>query len=342
MRLLVSAMEPSANLHLKSVLEHIGEVELIGLFDRSLGNPLYGSDEFSVMGFVDALGKLLKAKEAIRELTFLAGDADKVLLIDGAAFNIPLAKAIKKRFPKKEIIYYILPKAWAWKPGRAKKVERYCDTLASIFPFEHQFYPSAVYVGNPLLDQISVRHDPQQHYNTIAFLAGSRKSEITRLMPVFKETAKALESKKVLVIPPHFSAHDIEALYGDLSDFEINCDTHQALAQSDFAFICSGTATLEAALIGTPFVLVYKAKKIDEWIARRFVKLKHAGLANILMDFEGLKPVHPELLQEEVTAVNLLLYEQKLDRGHFWQKSQMLNELLRHGSAERVAKLLKP
>jgi len=144
------------------------------------------------MGIVDVLSKYFKGKEAVAEMASLARECDKVLLIDAPAFNIPLAKEIKKRYPKKEIIYYILPKVWAWKRKRAALVDRYCDRLASIFPFESKFYERAEYVGNPLLDEIETERKPDANRETIAFLPGSRKGEITRLMPVFKETAAGL------------------------------------------------------------------------------------------------------------------------------------------------------
>jgi lipid-A-disaccharide synthase len=341
MKLLVSALEPSANLHLKFLLKAMEGVEIAGIFDRRLGEPLYGMDEFSVMGIVDVLGKYFKGKEAIAEMVSLAKDCDKVLLIDAPAFNIPLARAIKEKYPNKEIIYYILPKVWAWKKRRAKLVDRYCDRLASIFPFERQFFQRAEYVGNPLLDEIHVKRQVRDDIETIAFLPGSRKSEITRLMPVFRETAQALKGRrKLLVIPAFIQSEKIAEWYGDIGDFEVVQDTHEAVAQSHFAFVCSGTATLETALIGTPFVLVYKARSLDYKIGRFFVKLPHVGLANIIMDFEGKSPVHPEMFQEDVNKENLLNIYETMDRDHFDKKRQELREILKYGSAKRVAEMV--
>ena len=341
MRLLVSALEPSANLHLKYLLEALEGVEIVGIFDRSLGEPLYGMDEFSVMGIVDVLAKYFKGKEAVAEMVSLAGNCDKVLLIDAPAFNIPLAKAMKERYPKKEIVYYILPKVWAWKRKRAEKVDRYCDRLASIFPFERQFYRRAEYVGNPLLDEIHLARHSGEESETIAFLPGSRKSEITRLMPVFKATAEALpECRKLLVVPSFIAPEKVEEWYGDIRGFEVIHDTHEAVAQSHFAFVCSGTATLETALIGTPFVLVYKARTLDYKIGRFFVKLPHVGLANIIMDFEGKSPVHPEIFQDDVNPENLLELYETMDRTRFDEKSRELRAILKYGSAKNVAEII--
>ena len=341
MKLLVSALEPSANVHLKYLMEKLPDVEIAGIFDRALGTPLYGMDEFSVMGFVDVLAKYFKGKEAVAEMTQLAGECDKVLLIDAPAFNLPLAKAIRERFPKKEIVYYILPKVWAWKKGRAKKVDRYCDRLASIFPFEKRFYPRAEYVGNPLLDEITLTWRPTEDAETIAFLPGSRKSEITRLMPVFKEVAEALPGRrKVLSIPDFISDEKIAEWYGDISGFNVVRDAQHAVAQAHFAYVCSGTATLETALIGTPFVLVYKARPLDWIIGNAIVKLPYKGLANIIMDFAGREPVHPEIFQNDVTKERLLELYETMDRDRFADGSRELHEILRYGSAENMARLI--
>ncbi|WP_200763647.1 lipid-A-disaccharide synthase [Nitrosophilus alvini] len=341
MKLLVSALEPSANIHLKEVLKELGDVEISGIFDDSLGEPLYSSKEFGVMGFLDVIPKIMKAKEAIDEMAFLAGDVDKVLLMDSPAFNIPLAKAIKKKYPEKEITYYILPQVWAWKRKRVKVVEANCNNLASILPFEPKFYNKAVYVGNPLLDEIKDVKKSVSEDKITAFLPGSRKSEIKKLMPVFREVAAKLDGEKLIAVPSYFSKKEIDEIYGDLSGFEIITDAKEVLLRSSFAYVCSGTATLEAAIIGTPFVLVYKAKAIDYMIAKMFVKLKHVGLANIIMDFLNEESVHPELLQEEVNVQNLLKYYKELDREKFLENSLRLRTVLKHGSAKRVADMLR-
>jgi lipid-A-disaccharide synthase len=340
MQLLVSALEPSANLHLEPVLDALKGATISGIFDPKFGTPLYASSQFSVMGFLDVLPKIFKAKEAIREMVFLAKEADTVLLIDSPAFNLPLAKAIKAKYPDKKIVYYILPKVWAWNRKRVKKVEAYVDVQASIFPFEKQFYPHATYVGNPLLDEISVTHDPDATYRRTAFLPGSRRGEITKLMPVFRDIAAQIEGEKVVVIPSFFKGRDLAALYGDLSDFSISYEMQESVDRSDFAFVCSGTATLEAALIGTPFVLAYKAKALDYFIGSRLVKLRHIGLANIIMDFEGKAPVHQEFLQDAVTPENLLNAYRNFDKEVFSKHATTLREILAHGSAKNVVNLL--
>ncbi len=341
MKLLISSLEPSANLHLEPILEGLEDVEIFGIFDKKFGTPLLPSSAFSIMGFIDAIPKIKTAKRAIKEMVKLSFDVDKVLLIDSPAFNLPLAKAIKEANPNVEIIYYILPQVWAWKSKRVKKVEAYCDKLASILPFERKFYNRSVYVGNPLLDEILTCKERLQNSGIVSYLPGSRKSEIKRLFPVYKEVAKRIDKKSLLVVPKYFGDKEIEEIYGDISGFEICKDTHKALLESEFAFICSGTATLEASLIGVPLVLAYKAKKLDAFIARRFVKLKHVGLANIIFDFEGLESLHSEYLQEDVTVENLLKEYENLNREKFFENSKRLREILSHGSRDEMIKLIR-
>jgi lipid-A-disaccharide synthase len=122
MKLLVCAMEASSNIHLKELKKYLSpDVELLGVFDKELGNPLYDLTALAIMGFTDAIKKLRFFFKLRDELVDLAKDCDKVLLMDSSGFNLPLAKKLRETYPNKEIIYYILPQAWAWKKGRVKK-----------------------------------------------------------------------------------------------------------------------------------------------------------------------------------------------------------------------------
>lgn len=414
MRILVTALEPSANLHLKEVLKafwaEYGEFELCGIYDENLcaefeanlkqkskenfsqnsqeilnlnnapnpqkplnlgdtpnskgikiNKPLYSSHEFSAMGFVEVLPLIFKAKRAIKELTSLALERqnansstnspkpfDAVLCIDSPAFNIPFAKALNAAGVRAKKIYYILPQVWAWKKGRIPIIEANFDELASILPFDGQFFSKSTFVGHPLLDELKEFKDEsdfetilskEEGKKTLSFLPGSRRSEIKRLMPVFRELALNFKGEKILCVPP-FNLARLDELYGDTKGFKVVTNTPQALKKSDFAFICSGTATLEAALIGTPFILAYKAKAIDVFIARLFVRLKHIGLANIMCDFAGKTELNPEFLQNEVSAKNLFEAYRKFDFKEFFDKVSFLKNYLRFGSAKNVAKML--
>lgn len=320
-----------------------------------INKPLYSSHEFSAMGFVEVLPLIFKAKRAIKELTSLALQRqnaqkpfDAVLCIDSPAFNIPFAKALNAAGVRAKKIYYILPQVWAWKKGRIPIIEANFDELASILPFDGQFFSKSTFVGHPLLDELKEFKDEsdfetilskEESKKTLSFLPGSRRSEIKRLMPVFRELALNFKGEKILCVPP-FNLARLDELYGDTKGFKVVTNTPQALKKSDFAFICSGTATLEAALIGTPFILAYKAKAIDVFIARLFVRLKHIGLANIMCDFAGKTELNPEFLQNEVSAKNLFEAYRKFDFKEFFDKVSFLKNYLRFGSAKNVAKML--
>lgn len=345
MKLLVSALEHSANVHLSYLLKELGEeVVLSGIFDNTLGESIVDLRSTSVMGFVDAIKKLPFFFRLKDQMVELAASADKVLLIDSSGFNLPLAKAIRKHYPDKEIIYYILPQAWAWKKKRIPVLEKTITKLCSILPFEPSYYSKDApieYVGHPLLDEITIRKTSLEPTGKITFMPGSRPGEIKRLMPVFRELRSMLETRALIVIPPHFTAEQISELYGDISTFEITHEAHQSLAESDFAFICSGTATLEASLIGTPFILTYIAKSLDYAIASRLVKLDYVGLGNILFSHKYGRKLHPEFIQNSVNAQNLYNAYQQMDKTAFFNDAALLRELLRHGSAHRVSTLIK-
>ena len=341
MRVLVSALEPSSNLHLKEVLKYTKDIELIGIFDKSLGSPLYDVSDMAIMGIVDAIKKLRWFFKVADEVVEIAKDADKILLMDSSGFNIPLAKKLKTIYPDKEIIYYILPQVWASRPKRVKKLELYCDRLLGILPFEIEYYTNkAQYIGHPLLDEIKIENSGKK--GTISFMPGSRKSEINRLLPIFREVrAKLSDKRAILVIPSSFSDEKIESIYGDIDEFEISRDTHTALAESEFAFICSGTATLESALIGTPFTLNYIAKKVDYFIGTKLLNITQVGLANIILTHYNNTTLHNELLQDAVTVDNLLNEYYSTDREIFRQKANELREYLKHGSSKNVASILE-
>ena len=346
MKLLVCAMEASSNIHLKELKKYLSDdVELYGVFDKELGNPLYDLTSLAIMGFVDALKKLRFFFKLRDELVKLVDSCDKVLLMDSSGFNLPLAKKLRETYPDKEIIYYILPQAWAWKKGRVAKLEKYCSKLCSIIPFEGEMYSDKnklTYVGHPLLDEIKEFKQELSNTNKIAFMPGSRKTEITNLMPIFRELIKKIPNKEyVLIIPAKFDDAYIKKIYGDISEFTISKNTHEALIDSEYAFICSGTATLEAALIGTPFTLSYIAKKFDFFIGKLFVKLNYIGLANIFFEKMGKSALHSEFLQENVTVDNLLNDYNNLDKKSFFNNSKLLRDYLKNGSSQNVAKIIQ-
>ena len=346
MKILVSALEHSANVHLKSLKKELGEdVEFVGIFDKELGEPIVDLRSLAVMGFVDAIAKLPFFYKLSNQMAELVEGVDKVLLIDSSGFNLPLAKKIKKINPNKEIIYYILPQAWAWRKGRISVLEQTIDKLCSILPFEKDYYSQIApieYVGHPLLDQITeFKTELKKKVESIVFMPGSRRSEITKLMPIYRKLRGFLHVNAVLIIPKIFSKEEIDTLYGDLSEFEVREDAHKEMLEADFGFICSGTATLEASLIGIPFILSYIAKPIDYFIVSKLTKIKEVGLGNIMfLKYKG-RVIHPEFLQEDVTVENLLKSYKEYKRETFLLDSKELRNYLEHGSAKRMAAIVE-
>ena len=346
MKLLVCAMETSSNVHLKELKKHLNDdVELLGVFDKELGKPLYDLTHLAIMGFVDAIKKLRFFFRLRDELVDLAKDCDKVLLMDSSGFNLPLAKKLKQKYPNKEIIYYILPQAWAWKKKRVEKLEKYCTKLCSIIPFESELYhdkEKITYVGHPLLDEITKYKTKLEQTNKIIYMPGSRKTEIINHMDVFRKLSKQIKGKEhILIIPSKFDNDYINKIYGDISNFTISNDAHKNLNEAEFGFICSGTATLEASIIGTPFVMSYVAKKLDYYIGRKFVKLPFIGLANIFFWKMGKDSIHKEFFQEDVNFENLFNEYKNMNRDNYLKNSQTLREYLQFGSSKNVANIIQ-
>ncbi|MBZ7975911.1 MULTISPECIES: lipid-A-disaccharide synthase [unclassified Campylobacter] len=350
MKLLSIALENSANSHLKHILKKLDNIELYGIYDINLKNeiPILNSNnycdftEFNAMGFVQILPLILKAKKAIKDLVQIAlnDKIEKILLIDSPAFNIPFAKALRKAGFKGKIIYFILPQVWAWKKGRIKVVESLCDELVGILPFENQYFKKSHYFGNPSNEALKdYFKENSNSKKLIAFLPGSRKSEIKSLMPIFRNLKQDFKDYECVVCVPNF-LKDKLYLYGDLSGFTISYDTKATLKECEFAYICSGTASLEAGLIGNAFCLCYKAKMIDYFIAKTLVKIKFIGLCNIIFDKLNLGEFHKEFIQN-LDKTELLKAFENANKDEFLEKSKKLRELTKGEIANNLAKLIK-
>lgn len=363
-KIFVSALEYSANIHLFYLLNALQkkqlEFEICGIFDSEIlkRDSSFSPNEFRVMGFVEVLRLIPKFFKIKKALIALAKECDFALFMDSSSFNIPLLKSLHQAKNKPYLAYYILPQVWAWKPYRAKILSVYCDALWGILPFEGFYYPKTSnfsYVGHPLLDEIPFSYTKANPTNLIAFMPGSRISEIKALFPVFKELVKhfkTMNKKALLIIPKHFKNRDLSKIYGDLRDFEISFETYEGLKQCEFAFVCSGTATLESTLLGIPTILVYKARWLDYWIAKRLVKLNYIGLANIFLEFLAYGspknnknpqnfPIHAEFLQDQVKVEILLKAFDDFDYEKFFAQKEKLMEYLKNGSAENCARKIE-
>lgn len=393
-KIFISALEYSANIHLKFLLEKLDKkcvkYELCGIFDKEIiknFSPNFSPSDFRIMGFFGAFGLIFKFFKMQKELAKIAQSAKIAIFMDSSSFNIPLIKKINKtkiaQLPK--IIYYILPQAWAWKAYRAKILSKLCDELWSILPFERQFYKSQnalnlpIFVGHPLLDEIAQKDSinliesknsqieskslqAPKIGDKIAFLPGSRKQEIAYIFPHFVKIAIELKKRGygvILLVPKSFENKDLSKIYGEnLGEFELEFCAQNAFAKSRFAFICSGTASLEAAIFGLPCVLAYKARAFDFYIARLLVRLNFIGLGNLILQaalndnklkersflerLKGIKstpkpPLCAEILQNDLNVENLLKEFENFDYSKFNTAQTLLLKTLKHGSAELCA-----
>ncbi|MEO3402775.1 lipid-A-disaccharide synthase [Mucilaginibacter sp. CAU 1740] len=267
--------------------------------------------DMAFMGFVEVIANLqtiLKNLKSCKQ-DISAYQPDVLVLIDFPGFNLKIAEYAKAQGIL--VCYYISPKVWAWNQKRVLKIKRIVDHLFCILPFEVDFYKTwgmdVDYVGNPLLDAVSAfQADPDflqknnlAGKNIIALLPGSRKQEISRLLPdMVKAASQFSEYQFVVAGAPSFQADYYDQhLDGNAIPIVFN-STYDILSHARAAIVASGTATLETALFNVPQVVVYKGGKVTIAIARMLVKLKFISLVNLIMD----KLVVKELIQEECTA----------------------------------------
>jgi lipid-A-disaccharide synthase len=244
---------------------------------------------------------------------------DVVVLIDYPGFNLFVAKEAKKRgIP---VFFYIAPQVWAWGKGRAKKMERLIERLAVIFPFEEAIFNAhgrdfARYVGHPLVDELHVsgtreqirhRHGLAPDQPLLVLMPGSRRAEVRLLLPAMLQAAQQLKRdgwQVVLLKASTIDRSDLEQVCGEraLPVPVIEADAYNLLHAADAGVIASGTATLEAALLGCPHVILYRFSLLTYLIAKLVIGRRILGLPNVILG----RQLFPELIQRDVTAANIV------------------------------------
>jgi len=318
------AGEVSGDLHGAHLVEAIQkidpDIEFFGVGGEGLEKRgmrlLHHVRSLSVVGISEAFRKLRVALKTLRELKGAMEQErpDLVILIDYPEFNLRLARiARQKRIP---VLYYISPQIWAWRPGRVKSIAKRVRKMVVLFPFEVPLYQAAgvdvEWVGHPLLDIVrpslpreealkQFGIDPEQ--KTVALLPGSRSEEVIRLLPPMLTSAALLQGaiprlQFILPLAPGILETN---LYPILKDVPVpikivNGFNYDVMALSDLIITASGTATLEAAILGKPMVIVYKVSSLTYWVARALTRVKYIGLVNLIAG----KEIARELLQEEV------------------------------------------
>ncbi len=311
----VNAGEVSGDMHgaslCRALLERDPNLRLVGMGGPEMRSLAFESffqvEQLSVMGLTEVVGHLPKILKLLKGIESKLAEEKPaaIVVIDAPDFHFRVIKAARKL--KIPVYYFISPKVWAWREGRARFIHENVRRLISILPFEVDFYEKfgmhVDYVGNPLMDKLdlpsldAIAPVPGR----IGFMPGSRRREISGLMPNF-----ALAAEKLLTLKPDLEFHCAVAPgleQGFLSSFwpkRIPLHYHPAeerykfMRQCEILISASGTAVLESALVGTPTVITYHMSPVSFKFANMVIKVPYAGLPNLIARREIL----PELLQD--------------------------------------------
>ena len=368
-RILISAGEASGDLYAGAVTRGIKqlnpEAEVFGMGGDCLreagGEVLFDIKDHSLMGFVEVLKKLpdvWKLRNAFIDL-MEKRKPDVLLTIDYPGFNMRLAKLAKERGIN--VVYFIAPQVWAWRPGRAADVAKVTDKIACIFPFECDFYKSygadIEFIGHPLVDTVKPslsRKEAEElagkrtGHPLILLMPGSREMEIQRLLPVMLDAVKILKQKRPELdfAIPRAATIAKEILEDSVRQAGLNIrliegHNYDVMSVADLAIVTSGTVTLEAAMCGLGCEILYKSSPVSFWIAKRVVKIPNIGLPNIVAG----RQIEPELLQDDCTPENISSTAlELLEPERFAQLQRDLLEVKEKlgepGAVKRVAELV--
>lgn len=322
--LLIIAGETSGDQHgaamIRVLREDFPDLPIFGVGGEQLRaagvETLFDVEALNVVGLVEVLAKVPSGLLMARRLLRAARQrgAHVVVVIDAPGFNLPFARWAKQAGLR--VVYYVSPQIWAWRQNRVHKVARRVDKMLTLFPFEVPFYAAAgvdaEYVGHPLLDCLPGLPARDQAACTlgldaqrpiVALLPGSRRREVELLLQPMLAALSLIrrdlpDMQAVLPVAPTVT----ETVQKIASGFSgalrvVDQQSLTALCAADFAFVASGTATLEAGLIGTPMVIVYRVNRLTAWLAKRLLRVPYIGLINIVAG----RQVVPELLQEAVS-----------------------------------------
>lgn len=332
---MIVAGEPSGDAHSASLVRSLREAEPHSQFDffgstgpqmRESGvETIVRADDLAIMGILEVgrvLPKFWRAYRALKNAA-LERKPDAVILVDWPEFNLRLARSLHRNGLR--VIYYISPQVWAWRSYRTRSIQRDIDLLLCILPFEPEWYEkrgvmNTKFVGHPLTGEIHprygreefcARHSMDSLRPIIALLPGSRHRETERILPPMLDAASAIhrvhpEIQFVLALAANRPIAEAEAMITNRKDLTGNLqivqgETREALVAASVAAVASGTATLEAAIIGTPFVMVYKESSVNWHTLGRLITAEHYGLVNLIA---GERLV-TELMQDDLTGARL-------------------------------------
>jgi len=327
-RILIITGEASGDLHgahlAKAITAQDASAQLVGIGGpgmRAAGVTMIpGVPQLDLVGLVglSAVRAIIQRVLAVRRV-LKAEPWDLVVFIDNPGLNMRLARMAKAA--GRRVLYYIAPQIWAWRPGRMKWIQERVDHVVVILPFEPDLYRRAgvrcTFVGHPLLDSVAPEYDRnalRRQFNleesapVIGLFPGSRVAEVNMLLPVLLQTAAELAKRdpKTQFILAQASSIDDNLLHDLLRESPVPVlvlkdQASEAMAVSDLLLVASGTATLQAAVVGTPMILLYKTTLPTYWVARMWIRVKWIGLVNLVAG----RTVVPELIQDEATVERL-------------------------------------
>jgi len=367
-QILLSAGEASGDMYaasLASELKKRADVAIFGMGGAQMRAAGVATttdySEVAVLGITEILKHLPQLRRAMRNLVgeALSRKPALAILTDFPGFHLRLARKLKPLGVRN--VYYICPQFWAWRPWRANLVRRRFALALCIFPFEEKFFADAEvpvkFIGHPLVGQVRAaisrqefagKHGLRESYKTIAILPGSRPGEIRRHLPTLVESCGELERQHpgqynfVLALAAETNLGEVRTMMRPLPSLTIvQGDTYSALAAADAAIICSGTATVEAALLDVPMVVVYKVSKLTALLAKPLIRTKFFGMVNLIAE----KEVAPELIQEKFTPHNVarevrnLLEPSRVAQAHA-ELAEVRRRLGPPGAVERAAEAI--
>lgn len=366
-KLMIVAGEPSGDAHAAALVRALRAKASLDCFGatgplmRDEGvETVVNSDELAIMGIVEVGRVFPKFIRAFRALKAAAIEKtpDAVILVDWPEFNLRLAAALHRRGLK--VIYYISPQLWAWRPRRVSNIKRDVDLLLSILPFEAEWYRErgvehVEFVGHPLSGEVKAqfgreefcrRNDLDPGRPIVSFLPGSRRKELERILPPMLDAIAQLRVARpeiqvvVVVAPSRTIAETMEIMsIRDVGPVKVvERQTREALSASDAAAIASGTATLEAALLETPMVVVYKESAVNWHTLGRLITVPHFGLVNLV----ARDAIATELMQDDLTGERLAdellkLLEPEANQKMRARLRDVAHQLGQPGASERAA-----
>lgn len=280
---------------------------------------LFPMAEIALFGVFEILPRLWRLRARVLETVeaVLAAKPDALVTIDSPGFNQAVAKRVRARDPSIKLIHYVAPTVWAWKPGRAKKYAALFDRLLALLPFEPPYFTreglDCVFVGHSVIEggadkgdgaAFRARHNLPAEKPVVVLLPGSRRGEISRLLPIYQETVALLRRSHgdgvalvVPTVPTVRHAVAAAAASWDLPALVVEGEGEKfdAFAAGTAALAASGTVSLELALARLPAVICYRLNPLTVALFRRFMRVRYANLVNLMLD----RMSAPELLQED-------------------------------------------